>query len=365
MTSRHWSASRSLSRTSPSSRQLPAALTALLTLIYTALGIWVLACGQVSIGGDRHAEAARIAKWKDDKQGAFLLAFDDSLPTQIDTVVPELKKRRLAGTFYVNPGTRQWRERQASWEKTFPQEFPVWGMEYGNHTFTHHGAKDTADFEKEIGTCNDVILKLFPGQQPHLVSYARPGVPKPNWTITANQESETLAKHHLVQRPEYVIADNSGDYNSVDHLMALASDAIAKGSVKCIVFHGVGGDHHIVDVPMFTEFLDKLASKRDQLWITTAIPVHKYSIERNGANLKVLQSDDRQIYLQLTSKADPTLYDYPLTLIVKVPATWKQCRIIQGSHQFSGQPTRNSIMFDARPNGEVIIVEDNSLVPSA
>ncbi|MEI8245161.1 MAG: polysaccharide deacetylase family protein [Lentisphaerota bacterium] len=321
--------------------------------------LWVLTCGQVSIGGELDAGVSRITKWKNDKHGVLLLTFDDSLSTQIDNVVPELKKRNLAGTFYINPGTQRWEERQSSWEKTFPQEFPAFGMEYGNHTFTHHGAKDTADFDEEIGKCNDVILKLFPAKQPHLISYALPGVPKQDWNITANQENEILAKHHLVRRPEYVIADNSGYYNSVDRLLALANVAIAQGSVKCIVFHGVGGDHHIADMPMFTEFLDKLAAKRDQLWITTAIPAHKYSIERDGANIKVLQSDDRQIRLQLTSKADTGLYDYPLTLISRVPATWKQCRIIQGVNQFSCQSVSNSIMFDALPNGELITIQRN------
>jgi len=300
--------------------------------------------------------ATRVAKWKDDKQAAILLTFDDSLDSQIHNAVPELKKRDLVGTFYVVPGGGQWKARKDIWEKTFPKEFPAMGMEYGNHTLTHHGAKDAADFDAEVSQCNDVILKLFPGKTPRLVSFAIPGVKKEDWNITADQEKEILAKHNLFRRPEYAIMA-VGYYTTADHMMAMANDGIKKGDVKCYVFHGVGGNYLSTAMPTFTDFLDKLAAKREQLWITTAIPEHKYAIERDGAAVKVVQADARQIQLQLTSKADPALYDYPLTLITQVPAAWKTCRITQGATQSTVQPTGGSVRYDALPNGAPVTIE--------
>lgn len=299
----------------------------------------------------------RIAKWKDDKKGAFLLNFDDSLESQMKNAVPELKKRNLVATFYVVAGGSHWSGSRSFWEGTFPQECLATGMEYGNHTFTHSHARDVADFDAEIAQCNNVILKLFPGREPRLISYAHPGgVKNEDWTITAEQENESLAKHHLFTRVKYDIAA-VGYCNSVEHLMNVVHDAIKSGSARSIVFHGVGGNYLSMSLPMFTEFLDKLASVRDQVWITTAIPEYKYAAERDGAAVKVLQADANQIRLQLTSTADAALYDYPLTLITLVPAVWKQCLIVQGATRSTAQVVDGAVRYDALPTGEPIVIQ--------
>ena len=43
--------------------------------------------------------ATTVLKWKDGKKAVFLLMFDDSAPTDVKTVIPELKKRGRTGTF--------------------------------------------------------------------------------------------------------------------------------------------------------------------------------------------------------------------------------------------------------------------------
>src|SRR5438552_12587277 len=48
--------------------------------------------------------ATTALKWKDGKKAVFLLMFDDSAPSAVKTVIPELKKRGMTGTFYLSPG---------------------------------------------------------------------------------------------------------------------------------------------------------------------------------------------------------------------------------------------------------------------
>ena len=43
--------------------------------------------------------ATRVAKWKDDKQAAFILMFDDSCQSHVKNAIPELVKRKMVGTF--------------------------------------------------------------------------------------------------------------------------------------------------------------------------------------------------------------------------------------------------------------------------
>src|SRR3954463_7310943 len=135
--------------------------------------------------------STRIAKWKDDKKAAFMLFFDDSMPSHVKNVVPELKARGLTATFYVNPGKGEWQLFKEKWEK----EIPAAGMEYGNHTFTHKGVKDMADAEQEFGKCNEVILGIHPDRKsPRLISFGIPGVAKGAWNISDAQMKELYQK---------------------------------------------------------------------------------------------------------------------------------------------------------------------------
>ena len=63
--------------------------------------------------GTPRAEAAepadtgtQILKWKDGKKAAFMLGFDDSAPSQLENVVPELERRKIIGNFYLVTGNK-------------------------------------------------------------------------------------------------------------------------------------------------------------------------------------------------------------------------------------------------------------------
>lgn len=55
----------------------------------------------------------KTLQWPGGKRAAFLLAFDDNAPTHLDVVIPELEKRRMAGTFYIIPGAERYQEQRA------------------------------------------------------------------------------------------------------------------------------------------------------------------------------------------------------------------------------------------------------------
>ncbi len=42
--------------------------------------------------------------------------FDDSVPSHVKNVVPELTKRGFTGTFYVNPGAGHYAVNRQAWE---------------------------------------------------------------------------------------------------------------------------------------------------------------------------------------------------------------------------------------------------------
>ena len=59
----------------------------------------LLAASSLAADGD-----SQVLKWKDGKKACFLLGFDDSAPSQLKNVVPELQKRKIVGTFYLVTG---------------------------------------------------------------------------------------------------------------------------------------------------------------------------------------------------------------------------------------------------------------------
>ncbi len=292
---------------------------------------------------------AGILKWKDGKQAVFMLAFDDSCVSHVDNAIPELVKRGLVGTFYINPGNGPFQNRKSAWENDIPKT----GMEYGNHTFKHKGAPSVDVLDEELALCNDVINKCFPDRkQPRLVSFGQPGgVP---WTITDEEKNQLLKKYNLVQRPSFF--GYPFHAKTKEDVLKLVDNAIAKGEMGHHDFHGVGGDWLTTPMDIYIALLDKLSACKDVVWVTDAVSYHKYLVERTGAELKIVAKTNNAIKLQLACSTDPELYDLPLTLQVLVPSDWKAFSVLQGTAKLDARLVDGALRFAASPvSGEITI----------
>lgn len=291
-----------------------------------------------------------VLKWKDGKKAVFMLEFDDSAPSAIKNAMPELIKRKMVGTFYINPGNPPYKSLKGEWEKACLEE----GIEYANHTFTHVGATSSAQLDDELNKCNEEIYKCYPNRkQPRLISFGQPGgVP---WTISPAEKKELLAKYNLVERPAFF--GYPFQIKTQEALLALVDKALASGEMGHHDFHGVGGDWLVTPMEMFTALLDKLEANRDQLWITDPVSWHKYQTERAGAEVKMIKADQNNIVILLSCAADPVLYDMPLTLSTQVPPGWKECEVVQGTTRTTVAATDNTILYSALPGKDEISIK--------
>lgn len=309
------------------------------------------------LAGAQEAERpgqTRVARWKDDKKASFLLMFDDSVPSHVRNAVPELKKRGLVGTFYINPGTGHYKAFKDAWEK----EIPAAGMAYGNHTMTHAGARDVNHFDEQLRGCNEAILRIFPDPKgPRLLSYGRPGVKKEDWRITGAEEKQLLEKHRLIERPDIGRRLAGINLKTADDLLKVVDKALAEGSLELVLFHGVGGDWLSMPLPDFVALLDALAEKKDRIWVTDALSAHKYETERASAETKVAEAGEKKIRLTLSCASDPALYDLPLTLVTRVPAAWRRCQVTQGQDKTAVAAAEGSIRYSARPGPDEILIQ--------
>lgn len=293
------------------------------------------------------ATETKILKWPEGKQAVFLLQFDDSAPSAIKNAIPELIKRNMVGTFYINPGNPPYKSLEKEWANPAP------GIEYANHTYTHAGATSVDQLDQELAKCNAEIMARYPDRkQPRFVSFGQPGgVP---WTITAQEKKALLTKYHLVERPPF--KGYPFQFKKLEDMLALVDKALAEGDMEYLAFHGVGGDWHVTPMEMYVAILDKLQANQDKIWITDPISWHQYVTERTGAEVKTLSSNKDQITVQLASPADPAFYDLPLTLSTSVPADWQEVQVKQGSIE-SKVPVRDSLVqYTAIPGTEPISI---------
>jgi hypothetical protein len=292
----------------------------------------------------------QVLKWKDGKKAAFMLAFDDSAPSQLKNVVPELEKRKIVGNFYLVTGNGLYAALRLRWQVAAKSQYVF----VANHTFTHKGVNNAAELEPELAQCNEVLYVLKPeGKKPRLFGFGRPGgVP---WKVTPQEQAEALAKHQLCDRPPF--AGPPINYKSAEATVAAVDAAIAKGEMGHLDFHGVGEDWLVTPVEWFTALLDKLEAVRDQVWITDVVSWHQYVTERSSAEIKSLKSDKDAISLEISCKADPALYDLPLTLSTNVPAEWKQSVVTQGSNSITVSVRDGAVQYDALPGGGEITLK--------
>ncbi|MFA6180318.1 MAG: polysaccharide deacetylase family protein [Candidatus Methylopumilus sp.] len=310
----------------------------------------------------------RVAQWKDDRTAAFLLMFDDSYPSHWQVAAPALVKRGMIATFYINPGKAEYQKFTKEWEDKLWKQ----GMVYGDHTMTHRGVKDKANADWEIGEAAHIIRKIVPGKEQRLVSYGQPGVGPKDWNINKDELKTLLHKYNLIDRPTFDKHGAVYHLKTTDEMLALADNATKTGSMEYLVIHGVERilqqwgyqDFWALKQEVFLPLLDGLKERSDrgELWITDHISQHQYQTERDSAEVRVLEASNHNIKLELTTKADPEFYDYPLTLITNVPKSWKQASRTQGD-KVTVLPVENgTIKFDAIPGAGVIsIAADPSL----
>ena len=303
---------------------------------------------------------ARVANWKDDKTGAFILMFDDGWPSHWQVAMPELVKRGMTATFYIVPNKGEFKQFESVWkDKMLPA-----GMVMGNHTLTHDGFQSAEDTVKEYTECTNYILNMVPGKTPRLISFALPGVK--DYKYEGTDIKALMAKNHLIDRGDFAGHGATYHWQTTAQMLALADKAIANKSMEYLVFHGIERitpnwgyqDMWAPKTEIFQGVLDGLQERRDRgdLWVTDHITAYKYQQERLSAKVKTTESTAKKISFELTSDTDAQLYDEPLTIFAGVPAKWTKCLVVQGETKSQVVADKGQIRFTALPNGGPIVI---------
>jgi peptidoglycan/xylan/chitin deacetylase (PgdA/CDA1 family) len=265
----------------------------------------------VAIGcsADLTQESIKIADYKDGKECAVSLTFDDSMKEHYTIVAPELEKRGFRGTFWMcgdwMPEDPQADTTHFTWAEA--KEMYDNGHEMSNHSWSHQYMTRLSEDEliEEIRKNDEAILKNI-------------GKPSTTFCFPYNSYNETVLAEVMKGRIGARLKEFwlGGQHSPKEYLQKQVEDALASGSWITGMTHGINyGYDCYTDPTEFTDFLDYLKSLEERVWVGTFRDVAAYTAVAKDMKLEV-SKEGKGMTVTPSTSLDKTLYETPLTMEV-------------------------------------------------
>lgn len=308
---------------------------------------------------------ASVCLWADDKVAAASFGVDDN--NAADVPAWEEISKKYGGipiTWFLitnnigggmDPGRVASAGKWETWQRLHDA-----GYELGSHSVTHIADPVYEDGwpgpDWETAESRHAIDTNVKGQSTRV--YTGPGSPIKAFNI-AGQWRSSAEKYYLAARGGSNIPISRADridyfdIRTTAALQSLAGDEPQKdgyhvshvldpqsqyyrGWVTGFI-HFIGGVTDLAGsekpgLAACGKLLEFYNAHRGDLWIAPFGDVARYGQERDTATLSTVRVNDGEIVLALTSRMDPALFEYPLTLKVRLPDAWKGAKSEQGGH---------------------------------
>ena len=256
-----------------------------------------------------NTEDIKVADYKDGKECAVSLTFDDSMKEHYTIVAPELEKRGFRGTFWMcggwMPAEPQYDTTHFTWAEA--KEMSDKGHEMSNHSWSHPNMTTLSEEElkEQIRKNDEAIL-------------ANLGKPSTTFCFPYNAYNDTVLAEVMKGRIGARLKEFwlGGQHSPKEYLQKQIEDALAAGSWIVGMTHGINyGYDCYEDASEFTDFLDYLKSLEDRIWIGTFRDIAAYTAVAKGVSMDI-SKDGKEITIVPATNLDRTLYETPLTLEV-------------------------------------------------
>lgn len=241
--------------------------------------------------------------WPSGKRAAIVLTYDDSLPSQLDTAIPQLDEFHLNGTFFLNAHNITPKD-MLRWRATAQK-----GHELANHTLFHpcpramypHPERyasenyDVTAILDEIAVMNDVLFGIDGREsRTYATTCAQGMVGGADYTDALRRsqlvkynrdggdESNSIVRDFPHLDPFHVPSWGFGDHPDGDRLVAYAKNVHEAGGLGVLMFHGVGGDYLEVTADAHKQLLTYLHDHPD-IWVGTFQEVMDYVTSHTAA----------------------------------------------------------------------------------
>ena len=258
---------------------------------------------------DLDTEDIKVADYKDGKECAVSLTFDDSMKEHYTIVAPELEKRGFRGTFWMcggwMPAEPQYDTTHFTWAEA--KEMSDKGHEMSNHSWSHPNMTTLSEDElkEQIRKNDEAIL-------------ANLGKPSTTFCFPYNAYNDAVLAEVMKGRIGARLKEFwlGGQHSPKEYLQKQIEDALAAGSWIVGMTHGINyGYDCYEDASEFTDFLDYLKSLEDRIWVGTFRDIAAYTAVAKGVSMDI-SKDGKEITIVPATNLDRTLYETPLTLEV-------------------------------------------------
>lgn len=239
--------------------------------------------------------------WPQGRKAAVSLAYDDALPSHLDTAIPALDRHGLKGSFYLQLSRDNVWTRIEDWRAAARN-----GHELGNHSLFHQcsgrgpgrewvtpaqdlDATTVAQMVAQVEFA-DSLLAQIDGSRPRTFT-----VPCGDRQAKDGDYVAAIAARFIgIKVPgAAVVADMATlDPAAVPvlapegltgvQLIARVEEAGRKGTMLNLTFHGIGGDYLQVSREAHEELLAWLDAHRDEYWVATFGDIMQWVRERRA-----------------------------------------------------------------------------------
>ena len=234
------------------------------------------------------ANATTAFSWPNGAKAAVSLAYDDALPSQLDTAIPQLNAAGLKGSFYLPLSAETVQSRLADWRAAAAQ-----GHELGNHTLFHQCAKSlpgrdwvSPDRDLDQTPASRLIAEIRVG---NAFLQAIDGKTTRTFTAPCTDQLAAGTPYLPLLSSDFVAMKTTvggvvADMKTLNihavpviapsevtgaQLIAWVKEAGVKGTMVNFTFHGIGGDHLQISSAAHAELLQFLATHKDEYWTDT------------------------------------------------------------------------------------------------
>lgn len=283
---------------------------------------WILSCLIVSFfscSDDYSSEIYRIdgislqiAKYDGNRDAAVVLSFDDGTYEQYQHACPALEARGLTGTFFINglkvrDVSRPEANAPSMWDL---KDMVERGFEVSNHTFHHAKLTEIPlDSARREIQMNDSAIAVWTGVRP--LTFAFP-------YNARNKELIKIAEEGRAGVRTYETGFGQ-TYRTTTYkeMVEWVKKAVKDNELAIGMYHGIEMGYDYWKNPQeWYDFLDYLVANEETVWVTTFRDASKYIKERDNTKLS-LERIDEGVLVTAHTNLDTTIFDYPLTLIVK------------------------------------------------
>ncbi|HEX8547990.1 MAG TPA: polysaccharide deacetylase family protein [Cytophagaceae bacterium] len=326
--------------------------------------------------------AYTLSPWFENKKAAVSITFDDNCDGQFTSALPEMNKRNIRGTFYVNTGQGSC-SNPTRWDLI--KTAAVANHEIGAHTINHLDLNTVSESEitHQVKDCRDTINARLGNQKCLTIAYPFGS----GGTIAESEKVRNIVKQYFISgrgaginyEVGYIPYNTYKNTNFTNWDYQVESYAVEAKTTKSeydIVldrtiqnggwfipqYHGIdrGNEFGIIPSSLFIEHVTSIAQRANSIWAAPYVEAFMYHKEKRNATLVAASEDNNGWVLELKDFLPNNIYNHPLTVRLKRPS-WMVYAITQNNQQLSYTTDGDTLQFNAVPDNGSIIVNKTAL----